>query len=106
VTPQLTPEGLLRREYGNSKNFITPTIVEAGWIVTGRIAYELSTGEGLERGTELFGVSIVRKKENSPTRTARMFHHSKCFHSQSEAMNYIDKLKRDLTGVWKEEDLQ
>ncbi len=55
------PGEALKRVYVSSRNFMTPIIIETGWILEGEIAYELSRGKFMDR--ELFGISIVEKGE-------------------------------------------
>ena len=49
----------LRKVYGDSRNFISPRIIETGWVEKGEVAYELSYGLFLDK--HVFGISVVRK---------------------------------------------
>ena len=82
---------LIRKEFGNSKNFMTPKILEYGWIVDNRIAYELSTGEGFDH-EPIFGVSLVRCMPSGKTERIRQ-PISDVFHSQALARRHIRKLQ-------------
>lgn len=88
---QLQPQTVIRMEYGTSRNFITPGVIEYGWIVVGSIAYELSTGEG-------YGVSLVRDYgpvvRRRTRRTRRMHRLSKHFYSRRAARDYVSYLRR------------
>jgi hypothetical protein len=76
-------------------NFITPHILEYGWIKKRSfLAYELSTGNGItsngDFGVTIFGVTINDLKGNTPM--------SDSFYSKEEALNYINKLKKQFKG--------
>lgn len=47
------------RVYGDSKNFMTPTVVDTGWLIEGKVAYEVSCGRFLDR--RMYGISLARK---------------------------------------------
>jgi hypothetical protein len=86
----LTAREILRLEYGDSRNFLTPIVHVRGTLAP-CIAYELSSGEGLERGSRIFGVSIVRVNDDGTT--DRDHDASACFSSMSAATQYVDKLR-------------
>ena len=46
-------------KYISGTSYMTPDIMEYGWLYPGRISYELSTGTGLEN-EKLFGVTSAR----------------------------------------------
>ncbi len=90
---RLPAREVLRREYGDSKNFITPHVLGIGWIEPGRVAYELSTGTDFDHAP-MYGVSLVRL--NPDGRTERLGE-SKCFTGQDareQARRYIRDQKR------------
>ena len=73
----LSAREVLRREYGASRNFLTPDRVEVGKL--GRdAAYELASGSGIEPGTVIYGVSVVRVAGDA---TERDHDASSCFSS-------------------------
>lgn len=69
---KLSPAEILRREYGTSRNLMTPRRVRVGSLPGG--AYEISRGEGIprdsfsSRGPTIFGVSIVWLNPDGTTR--------------------------------------
>ena len=82
---------LIRREYGASRNFITPRILGYGKL--GRnVAYELSVGNAILQQGLMYGVSIVGEDDRGGT--YRSFDFSQSFYSREEAIAYINGLKR------------
>jgi hypothetical protein len=67
----MTARDIIRAEYGCSRNLMTPDILEIGRTgekgtrLTG--AYEISEGAGIENGTMLVGVSVVRLNPDGTT---------------------------------------
>lgn len=86
----LTAREAIRKEYGKSRNFMTPNLVRYGKINPTR-AYELSWGSGLEPGTRLYGVSVVDIDENGETK--RRTDLSNSFPSILLAERYISRLQ-------------
>lgn len=91
VSKEVSARQIIRKEYGNSKNFVTPRILKYGKI-NKRMAYELSAGEGIDR-KEIYGVSIAEIDETGNTK--RRTDLSNCFFALNDAISYIDALKRD-----------
>lgn len=63
----LTPKQIIRMEYGDSKNFMTPKIRKTAMLVETTekaVAYEISEGRGLN-GDKIFGISLVLYDCNS-----------------------------------------
>jgi hypothetical protein len=85
----MTAREILRAEYGDSKNFMTPEVLKVGKIDQGT-AYEISSGSGFDPGTTIYGVSIVGVREDGSTYRSDA---SKMFDSLVDARAYI----RDLT---------
>lgn len=83
----MNAEQIIRKEYGNSGNFMTPNVIEYGKI-SRNIAYELSSGTGINY-QKIWGVSVVVVK-NGKTERSEL---SKCCHSEKEALDYINELK-------------
>lgn len=81
---------IIRKEYGKSRNIITPNIVKYGKIRKNK-AYEISYGKGFTGG-KLYGVSIA--SINKKGKTKRNYKQSKVFNSQSTAQRYINKLRK------------
>lgn len=83
---------IIVKEYGKSRNFMTPRVIRYGKITRNR-AYELSVGEGLVH-EPIWGVSVV---DYDPTndKTARITDLGHCFLSLQEAEEYIRSLKNE-----------
>jgi hypothetical protein len=92
----LSAREILDREYGRgSRNFMTPHRIAIGKLAR-HAAYELSSGSGLEPGTSIFGVSVVRLHDDGTTE--RDFDASCCFSSVQLANEHIESL-RALLGA-------
>ena len=87
----LTAREIIRREYSDSKNFMTPTILKRGKMCR-NIAYELSQGTGLEH-QPIFGVSIVMVDESNG-KTERLYNDSHVFETLDLAQDYIADYKQ------------
>ena len=87
----LTARQIIRKEYGNSTNFITPYVVKYGKI-SRTVAYELSRGTGPLSQHMLYGVSIAVWDEDTNT-TRRAIQTSKLFDLLWDAEQYIEKLR-------------
>ena len=84
---------IIWKEYGlHSRNFMTPNLIRIASLVRGRVAYELSYGEGLRRGTTIYGVSIARYDPATDS-TERLYDLSQSFQSKDAAERYIEELK-------------
>jgi hypothetical protein len=86
----LTAREILRREYGDSRNFLTPHVMTRGKL-TRLVAYELSSGAGLELGSTIYGVSVVRLHKDGTTE--RDNEASACFSSLERANEYVEHLR-------------
>jgi hypothetical protein len=87
----LTAREILRREYGRSRNMMTPDVLKIGKL--GRdAAYELSCGSGFEPGTTIYGVSVVRMYDGT---TERDYEASGCFASLDEATAHVERLRKE-----------
>lgn len=84
---------IIYKEYGNSKNILTPRRLSYGKL-SKNIAYELSSGSGLNR-MPIWGISIATwlPKEQ---KTQRLYKLSKCCHSKEEVKSYIQSLKYQI----------
>ena len=83
-----TAREILKREYGSSKNFMTPHVIRIGKI-TGTIAFELSSGEF--GGSAIWGVSFAEMMEDGGT--SRRTDISESFGSRGKAEAYISEMK-------------
>ena len=83
-----TAREILKREYGSSRNFMTPTRVSIGKI-SRSIAFELSSGEF--GGPAIWGVSFAEMMEDGGT--SRRADISESFGSRGEAEAYISEIK-------------
>jgi hypothetical protein len=91
----LSAREILRREYGDSRNFLTPHVLAVGKL-NRETAYELSAGEGIEPGTKLYGVSVVRVVDGA---TARDYDAATCFSSLADANAYVEGLRTDASSA-------
>lgn len=85
----MTPKEIIRAEYGDSRNFITPRLLGIGKLPGG--AYEYSQGTGIE-GEPVWAISVVWLNADGTTR--RDTDLGQLFHSPRAAMAYVRKLKR------------
>lgn len=92
---------ILRKEYGDSRNFMTPNKVKVGKIAP-NIAFELSSGKGIG-DTPLFGVSVASIDEKGNTK--REFDLSKSFGSNKNAEKHIIKLKENINECKDKKDM-
>lgn len=83
---RLTPEQVINREYGYSRNFMTPNLIEYSWVIDDKVAYELSSGTGF-KNEPIYGVSIVRLHPDGTTE--RLLDKSDMFWSIAEARAHI-----------------
>ena len=84
-------ETILFKEYKNSRNFMTPYVMEVGKI-NKNTAYEISSGKGFTGG-KIYGLSIVRWDPEAES-TSRDIEGSGCYHDLDELQSVVDKLKR------------
>lgn len=87
--PVMSAPAIIRKEYGTSKNFMTPNVIKYGK-VRKDIAYEVASGSGIGGGT-MYGVSFVKLKPDGSTE--RLYDVSKSFSSMEQVNNYINMLK-------------
>ncbi len=88
--PDMTAREILRKEYGDSRNFMTPRILGRGLLPAG--AYELSKGGGFDHET-IYGVSVVWLNPDGTTeRPGQPI--SQMFHSREAARRHIRHLKK------------
>jgi hypothetical protein len=86
----LSAREILKREYGDSRNFLTPHVIARGKL-SRSVAYELSSGSGLEPGSTIYGVSVVRLQEDGTTE--RDYDSSGCFSSLTAANDHVEQLR-------------
>ena len=71
---------------------MTPDVVKVGKL--GRdAAYELASGYGIEPGTTIYGVSVVRVLGDGTTE--RHYEASACFSSVQDATAHIERLRAE-----------
>lgn len=82
---------LIRREYGASRNFVTPTLV--GYVsISPNVAVELSTGDMRPLVDEpVFGVSVVGLRKDG--RTHRGYKSAGLFHTREAAEERIKRIQ-------------
>lgn len=98
----LSAREIIRKEYGDSKNFMTPYIIKRGKI-NRTTAFELSSGTGMYH-EPIYGVSVVRLNEGGTTE--RLTHVSKMFRSKSAALYYIIGLKEERYSLETGEEIE
>ena len=79
---------LVKMEYGNSHCFMTPHIISYGWVVKGKMAYELSRNGN--RGKRIYGLSFV---EWDGTTSKRRSDLCNILDNRDEVRQYIKQLK-------------
>ena len=94
--PAPTAREIIKMEYGNSKNFMTPTVLKTKRLYPA-VAIELSQGRGFENDT-LYGVSVVMFFMGSG-KTKRLYNLSKVFRTIDRAEDYIDGLEQGLKSL-------
>lgn len=85
----MTPREIIKAEYGNSRNLMTPRRISIGALPGG--AYELSSGTGIDN-EPIYGVSVVRC--NASDQVTRDIDDSGMFWSLEEAREHIAALKK------------
>ena len=86
-----TARDIIRREYGKSKNFMTPHKIRIGK-VSKTIAFELSSGSGFDHSI-IYGVSFAELKEDGST--TRRTDISQMFSRKNQAEGYIEQIRED-----------
>ena len=86
----LTAKQIIRKEYGDGKNFMTPKVLSVGKAGTRR-AWELSTGPGIF-GDQIWGVSVVDYNPETE-QTTRRPDLSESYQRRELAVNHIDALE-------------
>jgi hypothetical protein len=89
----LSAQEILKREYGSSRNLLTPNVITRGKLDR-ETAYELSWGHG-EPGSHLYGVSIayVTYDGDGTYSTERDYDSSCCFTSLQAANEHIECMR-------------
>jgi len=94
-----TAREIIKKEYGSSRNFMTPNVIRIGKI-NRSVAFELSSGESLDHST-IYGVSLAEIKTDGGT--IRRTDISQMFDTQKEAEDYINQLKMEKSNKKKED---
>lgn len=87
-----TAKDVIRKQYGDDKNFMTPKVLRCGFC--GDFAYELSKGKGFS-GDTIYGVSVVEYEvlDNAFLGvTNRRTDLADCYTSKAKAESAIDAL--------------
>jgi len=85
---------IVRQEYGDARNFITPFVLGYGVLRNKRgflLVYELARGTGFLSWSQVFGLSIVRQYPSGKTKRMSI---SQPFPSIAEAELLIKRLSR------------
>jgi len=83
---------LVKKEYGSSRNFMTPRVLSYGWISKDKAAYELSQGYGI-KGERIYGLSIVEWKGTASIRRSDL---GGIFYNRDEIKQYIKQRKEEV----------
>ena len=97
----MKPIDILRLEYGNSKNFMTPHILGRGTLFQNDkiiIVYELAKGRGMPRSYGslppiIYGISIVSYDKTSG-KTERLFDDCICSEYRSDISRKLQYLRK------------
>ncbi len=88
---------ILRSEYGNSRNMMTPRVHDTG-MIDDNTAYEISSGSGIFTN-HMVGVSVVYRDPNTFETTRDIDDKSHCFSGDylhetlKEAREYVKELQ-------------
>lgn len=85
---------VIRKEYGNAKNLMTPNVISRKWAVPHMVAAEIACGRSLF-GKPIFRVSLVLCMNGM---TKRMHELSGAFDSREKAIRYVDAIRADKRG--------
>lgn len=88
----LTAKKIIRKEYGDSTNPMTPRVIGHGKI-SKNVFYELSEGKGII-SEKLYGLTII--SVNKKGKTQRQYKLSNCFESLDEVKKHIERLKSTI----------
>ena len=91
---------ILKREFGSSKNLLTPRIIKIGKI-NRCVAYELCKGVGIE-GENIYGVLVVGYNGEC---TINLSYLSKMFFNLNRALGYIESLRDEVIDMKNTKDL-
>lgn len=94
-------ENLFRARYKGHPNLMTPSIWSRRMIAKGKLAVELSSGKGIQPGTELWGVTVLYAYD-----IHRRLGLSHAFGTRHDAEAYIQALRHWEEPVEAEEDAQ
>lgn len=79
---------IFRERYGSAPNVMSPRIHARRMIAAGRLAVELSSGDGIFPGTEIWGVTVLSAADIRADLDL-----SQSFGSRAEAEAYIESLR-------------
>ena len=65
-TNKLTAGEIIGKAYNHKANFMTPEILENGFLQNGKYAYELSRGSGMFGKKYMYGVTVVTVETCKP----------------------------------------
>jgi len=82
----MTAKQYFKQKYGTDKNIFTPNVMQ--YTLTKALAIELSSGRGI-LNQPIYGVTVIDRQD--PESFCKL---TNLFQSESQARNYIDRLKR------------
>ena len=100
MNKKLTAAQILKREYGSSKNTVTPTVLDRV-LLSPNVAAELSEGTG-HNGQPLFGVSVaVRLPDGKTVRAGKADEpiRSGVFRTRQHAEAHLAAMEKHLAEV-------
>lgn len=75
---------------------MTPLNRRYGWLAYGRVAYETSSGTGIQR-EPIYGLTVVAQRANGTLKRARRL--SCLFNSARDRRSYVRRLARRFSKV-------
>ena len=95
-------EAIFRKRYNGHPNVMTPRIYSRRMIAAGRLAVELSNGDGFKDGEQMWAVTALIAANPHDDRGHDL---STCFPTRAEAEAHIEGLRdwRDPTAIVKSE---
>lgn len=87
MSKRTTADRIFRAAYGDIPNFLTPEILDRGMSPSGDIAWEISTGTGMDR-QPIYGVTVVDARSKQPLHDV-----SQCVDSLDHARQLVRALR-------------
>lgn len=85
----MTPDQVFAKAFNGNPNFMTPAIHYRAFV--GPYAVELSEGSSIMGSGSIYGVTVLNQDGSRPANSGL----SQCFHSYTDAQEYIVSLASD-----------